>query len=216
MQDEHWHPEGDVLVHTLLVVDEAARLARERKLSAQDKLILMFAALCHDLGKPLTTVTDARGKLISPNHGQAGIKPSVSFLQSIGVPRRLMQHVTPLVKEHVAHFSGEVTPRAVKRLAKRLAPSNIQMWEMLTEADACGRNPAPRSRPALAWLELAKKLDVEEQAASAIVTGKLLLVWGMVGSSEMGKVINQAYEAQMDGLFDDEVSAKAWYKSNIL
>ena len=52
-QDPHWHPEGDVWTHTLMVVDAAAGLRD----GGEDDLALMFAALCHDFGKPETTVT---------------------------------------------------------------------------------------------------------------------------------------------------------------
>jgi len=213
-QDEYWHPEGDVWIHTCLVVDESVRLANERGLSEQDRVILLFAALCHDLGKPLTTFTNKDGKICSPNHGQAGVQPSLDFLSYIGAPKWLKQSIEPLVCEHVAHFSGEVTKRAVKRLAQRLEPSNIKMWEILTEADACGRAPVPKSRPALSWLKLAESLDVVEGKDKAIVTGKLLLQWGLEPSSKMRGFLEEAYEAQMGGLIMDEKSAYDWFKNN--
>ncbi len=211
-QDKHWHPEGDVWTHTMLVVDEARKLCDIRRLDERESMVLMFAALCHDLGKPLSTRTDNQGKISSPNHGAAGVKLGISFLQRIGAPRWLISHIKPLVAEHVAHFSGKATPRAVKRLAKRLEPSHIRMWEMLTEADANGRNPAPPSRPALAWLELAQEAGISEEKQTPIVTGKLLLSWGAEPSPAMGNLLMDAYEAQMDGLFTDEASAKQWYE----
>ncbi len=216
-QDAYWHPEGDVWIHTRLVVDEASKLASERELSEQDRMMLMFAALCHDLGKPSTTYANEEGKIVSPNHGQAGVQPSEAFLKRIGAPQRLIKYIKPLVKEHVAHFSCEnPTPRAVKRLAKRLLPSHIMMWEVLTEADAGGRHPAPKSRPALAWIKLAEELGVTKNKEPPIVTGKLLLSWRMQASPQMGKVLEQAYEAQMDGAFDSETSAEQWYKNSVL
>ncbi|MDQ7005024.1 MAG: HD domain-containing protein [Ghiorsea sp.] len=210
-QDEYWHPEGNVWIHTCLVVDEAARLASERGLSEQDRVVLLFAALCHDLGKPLTTFINDVGKIVSPNHGQEGVQPSINFLQRIDAPAWLIKHVKPLVKEHVAHFSTDkITASAVKRLAARLEPSHIKMWERLTEADAGGRYPAPKSRPALPWLDLAESLDVAETKDKAIVTGKLLLRWGVEASPKMGELLRLAYESQVDGGFDDEPSAYKW------
>ncbi len=215
VQDKHWHPEGDVWTHTMLVVDEARKLCDIRSLDERESMVLMFAALCHDLGKPLTTRKDNHGKISSPNHGAAGVKLSISFLQRISAPRRLISHIIPLVAEHVAHFSGEATLRAVKRLAKRLEPSHIRMWEMLTEADSNGRTPVPPSRPALAWLEFAQEAGISEEKQAPIVTGKLLLSWGLESSPAMGNLLLKAYEAQMDGLFADEASAKRWYEKTI-
>ena len=54
-QDPEWHPEGDVLVHTMHVVDAAAVVAEREQLDDHDRLVLMFAALTHDFGKPSTT-----------------------------------------------------------------------------------------------------------------------------------------------------------------
>ena len=61
-QDAKWHPEGDVWVHTMMVVDEMARelkMKREKgKGEEKESLKLLFAALCHDFGKPLTTTIE--------------------------------------------------------------------------------------------------------------------------------------------------------------
>jgi tRNA nucleotidyltransferase (CCA-adding enzyme) len=175
----------------------------------------MFAALCHDLGKPLTTITNDQGKVCSPKHSVAGVQPSLAFLQRIGAPQWLSTYIQPLVKEHVTHLSGDATLRAVKRLAKRLEPSSIEMWEMLTEADACGRHPAPPCRPALSWLKLAEEVSVKREKEAPIVTGKLLIQWGVKPSPAMGKLLDKAYEAQLDGLFNNESTAKTWYKKTM-
>lgn len=52
-QPEH-HPEGDVYEHTMMVCDMADEIADRENLHSLDRIILMFAALCHDFGKPAT------------------------------------------------------------------------------------------------------------------------------------------------------------------
>jgi len=54
-QDPEWHPEGDVGVHTMYVLDEAARIAARDGLEDDDRAVLLFAALAHDFAKPATT-----------------------------------------------------------------------------------------------------------------------------------------------------------------
>ena len=215
-QDSHWHPEGDVWVHTSMVVDEAARLAKERGLQGQDKVVLLFAALCHDLGKPLTTVELNDGKIVCPKHGEAGVEPSMVFLNRIGAPKWLKKAVAPLVKEHVVHFTSKLTDESVCCLADRLQPMHICLWEVLTEADACGRRPAPPERPALAWLKRAELLQVARSPAAPIVTGKLLLLQGFEPSVYMGKLLDVAYQAQMRGDFKDKASALIWLEKQRL
>ena len=58
-QDPVWHPEGDVYLHTGLVVNEASKIAA--KLSEDAAEVLMWAAICHDLGKAETTDPEAGG-----------------------------------------------------------------------------------------------------------------------------------------------------------
>ncbi len=64
-QDAKWHPEGDVWVHTMMVVDAmAGELKRKREKGKgkegdeKQQLKLLFAALCHDFGKPHTTTIE--------------------------------------------------------------------------------------------------------------------------------------------------------------
>ena len=52
-QEPEWHPEGDVWVHTLMVVDQAR--TRSTTWIAPQQITVMLGAVCHDLGKPPTT-----------------------------------------------------------------------------------------------------------------------------------------------------------------
>ena len=76
-QEPEWHPEGDVWVHTLLVIDEARR--RIADLDRPQQLTVMLGALCHDLGKPPTTAF-VDGRIRSIDHEQAGVAPTVALL----------------------------------------------------------------------------------------------------------------------------------------
>ncbi|MDX8395145.1 MAG: HD domain-containing protein, partial [Mariprofundaceae bacterium] len=148
-QSPDWHPEGDVWNHTLQVCDQAASVAMRYQLDSQTTEILVFAALCHDLGKPESTTVDQAGHIRSLGHSQSGVPIAIHLLDQIAAPRRFAPHIAALVAEHITHINGEPTPRAVRRLSHRLEPVNIELWEMLVEADASGRAPAPASRPAL-------------------------------------------------------------------
>jgi len=213
-QDSRWHPEGDVWIHTLQVCDMAAVIADRNKLTIQSREHLLFAALCHDLGKPSCTFADESKNLRSPGHCDAGVKLSEQFLRQISAPKSMAQFVLPLVREHMAHMHGKPTARAIRRLAHRLAPSNIEFWEMLIEADASGRLPAPASRPALSWLHEADRLNHHQNKPEKILTGEILVGLGVPPGPAMGVAIRQAYEAQLDGKFDGKESAIRWYSTH--
>ncbi len=209
-QDARWHPEGDVWAHTLQVCNQAALISKRAGLDDQTCEHLILAALCHDFGKPITTFTDKDGHIRSPNHSEAGFKPIQSFLSNIAAPKRIASYVHPLVHDHITHLCGEPTSRAIRRLAHRLEPASIELWEMLVEADASGRRPSPACRPALAWLEKAQALSNHTEKTPAIVNGHILMDMGMTSGKEMGACIKAAYEAQLDGEFCDLPSAKQW------
>jgi tRNA nucleotidyltransferase (CCA-adding enzyme) len=215
LQDNRWHPEGDVWLHTLQACDMAAAIADQNKLNMQTREHLLFAVLCHDLGKPSCTFADEHENLRSPGHCEAGVELSERFLRQIGVPESVIRYVLPLVREHLVHMHGKPTDRAVRRLAHRLEPANIELWEMLVESDASGRAPMPASRPALTWLEKARKLEHQHTSPSPIVTGKLLMTLGMKPGPQMGKLIHRAYEAQLNGNICDNETAQNWCKKNI-
>jgi len=212
-QDPRWHPEGDAWVHTLQVCDQAALVSKREALNNETCEHLIFAALCHDLGKPSTSFTDEHGNIRSPNHSEAGFEPTASFLSHIAAPKRIAQYVHPLVHDHITHLCGEPTSRAVRRLAHRLEPASIELWEMLVEADASGRAPSPPSRPALNWLKKAQELSNQKQKTPAIVNGHMLMELGIGSGKSMGVCIKAAYEAQLDGEFNDTTSANQWLKN---
>lgn len=88
-QPEKYHPEGDVWIHTMMVLDTAAKLS--------NKLEVRFAALMHDLGKGLTPK-----ELWPKHHGheQAGLKPAQAFCQRYRVPKKVEQFALKVTEFH--------------------------------------------------------------------------------------------------------------------
>jgi tRNA nucleotidyltransferase (CCA-adding enzyme) len=81
-QDAEWHPEGNVWIHTLMVIDKARELNGD--LDRPRLAAIMLGAVCHDLGKPATTaVIDGRVK--SPNHEAMGVDPATKILDRLNV-----------------------------------------------------------------------------------------------------------------------------------
>ncbi|MEA4833479.1 MAG: HDIG domain-containing protein [Oscillospiraceae bacterium] len=95
-QSRKHHPEGNVWNHTVLVVDEAAKL----KSKSSDISILMWAALLHDIGKPLTTKVK-NNKITSYDHDKLGAKLSKEFLQIFTDDEKFINGVSGLVRYHM-------------------------------------------------------------------------------------------------------------------
>jgi len=214
-QDPQWHPEGDVWEHTKQVVDQAANIAKRHSWRNETREHLLFAALCHDMGKPDTTFVHCSHRIRSMGHSEAGEEPARKFLTAIGAPKRMSRYIIPLIREHLIHLHGQATPRAVRRLSARLEPASIELWESLVEADASGRAPHPQARPALPWLEKARQAAVAINKPEPLASGHMLLALGMQQGPQMGRLLKEAYEAQLDGQFNDVAGAKSWLRMKL-
>lgn len=210
-QDAIWHPEGDVWVHTSYVCDAAATIAAREGLAGEARAVLLFAALCHDLGKPATTVYSDDGRIRSPSHDQAGVAPTESLLRRIGCPESIAAPVLPLVREHMAHIGMAVADRPVRRLALRLAPATIEQWGQVVESDHSGRPPLPPGNPAAEVVAHARQLGSAEGKPAAILLGRHLINAGMLKPGPaMGALLQRAYQAQIDGVFSSVEDGMQW------
>lgn len=224
-QNPAWHPEGDAFDHTGLVCDAAAQLADEQQLSTQERVILLFAALCHDFGKAISTYQDSQGVWRSPLHVKKG-KPIIKrFLSNMKPPNWLLENVVPLCSNHMIYQGvpriENPTPSMLRKLSEQLEPSNINLWSLLCTADKIGRERKKKeknassvasfaSSPFRFWLEKARKMQIDTQKPKPLLQGRDLLPWGIAAGPQMGEILKQAWEAQLDGAFTDAESAKQW------
>jgi len=207
-QDPTYHPEGDVWEHTLWVCNAA--VGQSHDLDDEQRLIVMLAAVCHDLGKPMTTVVNDAGRIVSPGHAEVGDAPTREFLALINAPERYFAPVTALVREHMAGVSGQPTPRMVRRLAQRLAPATIDLWGRITGADGGGRPPLPAVNSGTACVVLAQSLGVVTGKPVALVRGEDIMQLGVPQGPQIGEWLQRAYDAQLDGMFTTREQALAW------
>jgi len=213
-QDPEWHPEGDVDLHTALVCDAAADISRRENLSAEDRGILVMAALCHDLGKAISTHLKENGRWGSAGHCQTGIEPTKSLFARMGYtfPKdnfgTVLGTILPLVECHLdyASYKDGVTPRQVNRLAQRV---NIPLLALLVEADHSGRPPLPKRMPD----SMKAILDIyweKVNQVSRMVTGKDLIKAGYKPGPAFRAILEELYEAQLDGLFSSVEKGLEW------
>jgi tRNA nucleotidyltransferase (CCA-adding enzyme) len=208
-QDPEWHPEGDVFVHTQLVIDRARELIDE--LSYPRQVTVMLAALAHDFGKPATTeFLDGRWR--SRGHEEAGVPPAESFLDRVNVHTidgyNVRAQVIALVREHLKPGEfykkrDEVGDGAFRRLARRCEPDLLYR---VAKADSLGRNAAwvPREKwygaEAQEWfIQRTKELQVEQRAPDPLLLGRHLLELGVQPGPQMGEITRAVYEMQLDG-----------------
>lgn len=90
------HPEGNVLNHTLLVLDNAAGI----KDKSNEPRAFMWAALLHDLGK-IKTTRIKRGRITAYDHDRVGADMAEDFLKKAGCKGEFVNKVCGLVRWHM-------------------------------------------------------------------------------------------------------------------
>ncbi|MCH9649091.1 MAG: HD domain-containing protein [Deltaproteobacteria bacterium] len=190
-QDPQWHPEGTVWEHTLLVVDEAARL---RTGDEREDLVLLFGALAHDIGKPATTV-EVEGRIRSPRHDEDGVAIAASFLARLSASKQLVESVGALVRHHLAPAllpTQGAKPKAYRRLARKLAQASVtfDLLYRLASADHLGRTTADAlARVFPAGDEYRRQIEGLQQGGDAtkdVVLGRHLIARGMKPGPQFG------------------------------
>jgi len=201
-QEPEWHPEGDVWIHTLMVVDEAR--TRIDDLPHPRAVTVMLGAVCHDLGKPATTAF-IDGRIRSMDHEQAGVAPTRTMLDRLNIHTIGGFDVRAQVEGIVAHhlkplaFFKSVTPvgdGAFRRLAQKV---DLELLARVSESDCRGR-AGNFDCGGIGWvLERARALGVEHEAPRPLVRGRDLLELGVRPGPHVGALLREIYEHQLDG-----------------
>ncbi len=216
-QDPKIHPEGNVWEHTRRVCISAAKIAKSQMLSHEDRLSLLFSALFHDVGKPETFIKKDDGSISMPQHAQRGAIIAESVLQRLRAPTRVSKTVAALVRNHDFHAHRELSHSTVRRLSAELMPSNIRLWRLLASADREGAGlEVPEDKLYFAdWFRLAEELGVSENQPSRLLQGRDLEVLGIRPGKEMGVLLHNAWQAQLDGKFTDRDGGIKWLKRQL-
>lgn len=207
-QDAEYHPEGTVDVHTRMTIQAAQAIGRS--LPDDEKAVLLWTMVCHDLGKA-TTTEYKNGRVVSPKHAAQGELPTITMLTRLGVSHDIIVQVVDGVREHMAHLNG-VDERMIKRLAARMT-LGVPLLAMVIIADYSAR---PWANTIIVPAEVRQIWDVwatiqaKAKQPKPLLTGQDLIEAGMSPGPSMGQVLKKVAEAQQAGLIHDRETALAW------
>jgi tRNA nucleotidyltransferase (CCA-adding enzyme) len=211
-QEPEWHPEGDVWVHTLLVIDEARK--RIDDLPYPQQVALMLGAVCHDLGKPATTA-HVDGRIRSLEHEEEGVAPATALLDRLNVHTLqgydVRHEVLGMVANHLkpGMFEKSNPPAgdgAFRRLAQKV---DLELLARIAKADCEGRGGGFDCSAMDRFLARARALGVEHAPPEPLVKGRHLLELGALPGRALGEVLREVYERQLDGSVADFDAALA-------
>ena len=210
-QNPQWHPEGDVFEHSMQAIDAAALIAKKYD-DEWHKLVLLYAALCHDLGKvTMTCVVD--GVIKSIGHEKESKRLGRNLLKRITHNADLIDAVLSLVLYHMTPLQfthNNAGLPAYKRLATKLDRNvSIAMLIDLCIADKRGRNGESHEPLTGDFADVAEFQKKVEQAG--VLQGPVVPLLQGVDVADivepgprMGELLRRAYEIQIEKNITDK------------
>lgn len=195
IQDEIFHPEGDVFTHTLMTLDILEPSERTRE--------LMIALLFHDIGKNITQNTKFKG------HSRASRDMFLDLIDKFTDNKRLISSASDLIFYHVSPLilmlNNKVNKITIRKLAVKV---NVPKLLKVYKADVLGRGRLDNSQE----LENIQKInsiyyEIKDEL-TPLVNGNHLLSWGYKSGKEFKKILNYLYRLQLEEKFTSVEEAR--------
>lgn len=201
-QSAEHHPEGDVFVHTLLLLDG---------LKEGDSETLGLAALLHDVGKPSCANQLADGRITFYGHCEVGAEMAVAVCQRLRRSRETWERVAWLVANHLRHVSAP--EMRVSTLKRFLGEEGIDELLALVRLDILAS-----SKDLSTWDFCMQKRDEiarEPVRPPPLLRGRDLIELGLTPGPRFKDILREAEDAQLEGALTSREEAIEWARRRI-
>lgn len=186
---------GNVFIHTMLALDSVPKKERD--------ITLMFAILCHDMGKAIVggvPKEDDPTHISFKGHEDEGIEVAETFLRRLTVNSDLIRDVCTLVGLHMRPLELKKNPkkRTIRRLALRV---DIPLLMKVHVADKKGALSDSSFEDVDKILEIFEEIKGE---IKPLIFGRHLISLGLTPSRKFGIILREVFESQLDGIFSTE------------
>lgn len=193
-QNEIYHKEGDVWIHTMLVLDESAG----RRDKVKNPFGFMLSALCHDFGKAVCT-EKINGAIHAYRHEIEGIPLAESFLKRLSADKYLTEYVLKMVEYHMLpNIMAEA--RSKTKNTNKLFDSVAEPFDLIQLAICDGLGKIPQSNANEEFLMMRFE-RFNEIMSRPYVTEKDLIGAGI--TERLDEVLEYAHKLRLAG-FDKE------------
>ena len=201
-QPPQFHPEGDVFVHTRLML---TLLKEELSLS------LVLSVLLHDIAKPTTYSYDEEADRIRFNgHDRIGAQMASDILKRLKFPNKVIEEVTEMVANHMTF--KDVQKMREAKLKRFMARPTFEDETELHRVDCLGSWGGLDNYDFLN--QKRTEFDNEPIIPPPLLTGKDLIEIGWEPGPELGIVLTKIQDLQLEGNLSTKEEALEWVNSN--
>ncbi|MCC5849052.1 MAG: CCA tRNA nucleotidyltransferase [Verrucomicrobia bacterium] len=199
-QPPEFHPEGDVWVHTLMMLNELKNPSPA----------LALGVLLHDIGKPATR-SEENDRIRFTGHAQVGAEMAETWMRKMKFSKAMREQVTGMVDRHMNFMN--VTKMRKAGLRRMVGRPHFEDELELHRIDCLCSNGITASH------ELLTQAKAEYEAEAALpepwITGKDLMALGIEQGPGIGKWKQRAYDEQLEGRHPDKAALLGWVKEGI-
>jgi poly(A) polymerase len=198
-QPPEFHPEGDVFVHTRLMLS---------MLAPDASLPLVLSVLFHDIGKPATRVVDETGRIRFNGHEGVSAGMTLRLLQRLRFPNEVIDAVIPAVRLHMSF--KDVPNMRVATLKRMMARPTFEEELELHRVDCLASHGMLDNHAML----IAKREEFgrEPLIPEPLISGHDLIALGMKPGPEFAEMLMSVQTRQMEGTLNTRDEALAWIK----
>ncbi len=197
-QDPKFHPEGDVWVHTMEVLDRAA----EYRDSVSNPYFFLMLAITHDLGKIVTT-EETEGRIHAYGHETLGLPLAESFVKRISSESALWEYIENMLplhmKPNVVAYAKSAVKTTNRMFDQARAPEDLVYFAMCDKPVYSGDDPFTGDSAFLfARLQLFR-----ETMAKPYVMGRDLIEAGLSPGAYFSEALAYAHKLRLAGIEKD-------------
>lgn len=197
-QNKKYHVEGDVWTHTMMVTDEAAK----RRNIVKYPLGFMLSALCHDMGKAVSTTVDKDGTVHAYEHEKDGVPIVRTFLGRFTNDEKLTEYVLNMTELHMEPNKMAAVGSKLKK-TNRLFDSSVEPFDLIQLAVCDGLGKLPKCDDSEVFL-LERFRRFEELMKRPYVKESDLINAGVEPYVDITEVLAYAHKLRLAGLDKDE------------
>lgn len=212
-QPPQFHPEGDVFEHTVLMLnlmngptgDPPAYTPRE----------LAYTVLLHDVGKPATARigpgTDGEPRIRFDGHAAVGARMAEEILARLKLPNKERKHVVEAIHGHMRFMDAQKMKTSTLR--KMIGSETFGLEMELHRLDCLGSHAMLDNYEHVQRYR--DELANEPILPEPWINGHDLIALGITDGKRIGKVLREAYDAQMEARFGNRDELIAWIRGTV-